>query len=387
MNTKINFLRKPIILTSLSSGIMCFILPIYCKFLGMNALEITGLSSIISLILILMRPFMGKAVDKFGRKSMLLLSLIISIIYYIIFAYANTSELIYTARIIEGIASALMGISISSILIDNSDENNFSESFGYINSFNSNGYILGTIVAFVVLSKFDFLEGWKFLFIIFAIAAIMAAFFVIRDVPENNKFIKSKVNTKSLSLDAKKLLLIVLLIAIAGSMLSSIFMIFMLDKFSNDVVSLAYVFFPALIFQSLFSGKIGEFSDKLGRKNSMILGLISDAIITIFIAFSSSTLILTILWTINSLLGVLYNVSEQAMYSKFTNTNPKGEMFGIYGLVCSLGSIVGPITGGFIYDNISPYLVFYLYGASMIIATILISVLIRSDKVIQAFDN
>lgn len=43
MNNKNNYLRKPLILTSLPLGVMSFLIPIYSKKLNMNAVEITGL--------------------------------------------------------------------------------------------------------------------------------------------------------------------------------------------------------------------------------------------------------------------------------------------------------------------------------------------------------
>lgn len=61
--SKENFnLKHILIINSLPIGVMSFFIPIYCKALKMNALEISGLFSMISFMLIILRPFMGRLI-------------------------------------------------------------------------------------------------------------------------------------------------------------------------------------------------------------------------------------------------------------------------------------------------------------------------------------
>ena len=185
---------------------MSFLIPIYSKKLNMNAVEITGLFSVISLILIIMRPILGKFVDKFGRKPILICSCIFFAISYAIFSVSNTVTLLYIARIFQGVATASMTISTYTIISDITKEENLSKSFGKINSYKSIGCLYGCIISFLISSFMRFTQGWKVLFIIFSIACIYAVIEVIKGVAESKKSIidKNDKNSKDISKDTKK---------------------------------------------------------------------------------------------------------------------------------------------------------------------------------------
>lgn len=379
MNNKNNYLRKPLILTSLPLGVMSFLIPIYSKKLNMNAVEITGLFSVISLILIIMRPILGKFVDNFGRKPILICSCIFFAISYAIFSISNTVTLLYIARIFQGIATASMTISTYTIISDITKEENLSKAFGKINSYKSIGCLYGCIIAFLISSFMRFTQGWKVLFIIFSIACIYAVIEVIKGVAESKKSVidKNDKNSKDISKNTKKLLVIIFITYLSSSMLGSIIMIYMQDKFTNDIFLLAYAFLPALLAESLFSKKIGAFSDKYGKKYSMMIGIIICGVVAIVTPGVNSLILLSILWIISTLSGVLYSLSEKNIYTSMNNKSSMGSMYSIYSIVCDFGLMIGPIIGGLLYDNVSSKVPFYLNGILMFILAILILILIK----------
>ena len=61
-------LQLPILLGCLGFGFLWFALPIYSKIIGASALEIGGMFSVFSLTIALLRPLIGIASDKLGRK-------------------------------------------------------------------------------------------------------------------------------------------------------------------------------------------------------------------------------------------------------------------------------------------------------------------------------
>lgn len=379
MNNKCSHLKKTMLLTSLPLGVMSFLIPIYSKKLNMNAVEITGLFSVISLILILTRPILGKLVDTFGRKPILIFSCIFFAISYAIFSISNTAITLYIARIFQGIATASMTISTYTIISDTTKEKNFSEAFGSIHSYKSLGYLYGCIIAFSILSFMRFTQGWKVLFIIFSIASIYAVFEVKTKVPESKKTeisVNNKFN-KNISKKIKKLLIIIFITYVSSSMLGSIIIIYMQDKFTNNILLLAYAFLPALLAESFFSKKIGIFSDNYGKKYSMMLGLIICGVVSIFTPSANSLILLSMLWIISTLGSVLYSLSEKNIYTNMTDKSSMGAMYSLYSIVCDFGLMIGPIIGGILYDKVSPQAPFYLNGTLMLISSILILILIK----------
>ena len=379
--SKNNFnMRLILILVSLPIGVMSFFLPIYSKSLDMNALEIAGLFSILTFTLIIIRPFIGKLIDKVGRKPVLIMAILIYSISYLIFSIATTTLLLYIARAIQGVASALMGISIYAIVADTHNLNNISKGFGKINSAKSTGNIYGCILSSLILSKFPLFRGWKILFVIFALAALFALFKVITTFKESrNVPVNKKLNIKNYSSNTIKLLFIVFISSLSSSMVSPILMIYLQDKITTDISGLALAFFPAMIVGSLLSVKIGEISDKLGKNKSMLIGMFIGGITVIILPSLKSVSTFSVIWTISSIGGILYNLAESGLYTQLNTAKDNGEIFGIYTLVCDLGVMIGPLLGGFLYETTSKTSPFYLNGIAMIIIATFIPILLKDD--------
>ena len=379
--SKNNFnMRLILILVSLPIGVMSFFLPIYSKSLDMNALEIAGLFSILTFTLIIIRPFIGKLIDKVGRKPVLIMAILIYSISYLIFSIATTTLLLYIARAIQGVASALMGISIYAIVADTHNLNNISKGFGKINSATSTGNIYGCILSSLILSKFQLFRGWKILFVIFALAALFALFKVITTFKESrNVPVNKKLNIKNYSSNTIKLLFIVFISSLSSSMVSPILMIYLQDKITTDISGLALAFFPAMIVGSLLSVKIGEISDKLGKNKSMLIGMFIGGITVIILPSLKSVSTFSVIWTISSIGGILYNLAESGLYTQLNTAKDNGEIFGIYTLVCDLGVMIGPLLGGFLYETTSKTSPFYLNGIAMIIIATFIPILLKDD--------
>lgn len=379
--SKNNFnMRLILILVSLPIGVMSFFLPIYSKSLDMNALEIAGLFSILTFTLIIIRPFIGKLIDKVGRKPVLIMAILIYSISYLIFSIATTTLLLYIARAIQGVASALMGISIYAIVADTHNLNNISKGFGKINSATSTGNIYGCILSSLILSKFPLFRGWKILFVIFALAALFALFKVITTFKESrNVPVNKKLNIKNYSSNTIKLLFIVFISSLSLSMVSPILMIYLQDKITTDISGLALAFFPAMIVGSLLSVKIGEISDKLGKNKSMLIGMFIGGITVIILPSLKSVSTFSVIWTISSIGGILYNLAESGLYTQLNTAKDNGEIFGIYTLVCDLGVMIGPLLGGFLYETTSKTSPFYLNGIAMIIIATFIPILLKDD--------
>lgn len=371
-------IKSILMLTSLSAGVMSFFLPIYSKNLDMNPLEISGLFSITAFILIILRPVIGKLVDKVGRKPILAIAVFIYAIAYLVFSVATTAVLLYTARALQGIASAFMGISIYAIVADTHDLNNISKGFGKVNSAQSTGNIYGCILAFIVLYRVSFLEGWKILFVIFAAAALFAFFKVITGFKESkNTYVNKGIDLKKYSKNTLKLLVIVFITSLASSMVAPVIMIFLQDKITTDISGLALAFFPSLLIASMLSEKVGGISDKLGKNKSMIIGMLICGSAYIILPNVSSVIMFTVIWTISSLGGILYDLSESGLYAQLNTENDNGEIFGVYTLVCDLGRMIGPLIGGALYKSLSQSSPFYLYGGMMLLVVVLIPILLK----------
>ncbi|MCE9598845.1 MAG: MFS transporter, partial [Spirochaetia bacterium] len=90
-------------------------------------------------------PVLGSLSDRFGRKSILLISLLGAGLDYIFMAFAPTLTLLFIGRIISGLTGASMTVA-SSYMADISDDKNRSANFGMIGAGWGVGFIAGPML-------------------------------------------------------------------------------------------------------------------------------------------------------------------------------------------------------------------------------------------------
>jgi MFS family permease len=113
-------------------GILSFVLPIYGKELGATALEVGGFFSATSLVPVVVRPFLGRALDRWGRRPFLLLGLLGYVVAMVMFCLADTVFLLTAARFVQGLGQAFLWLSAYTIVADVADETGRGHNFGTI---------------------------------------------------------------------------------------------------------------------------------------------------------------------------------------------------------------------------------------------------------------
>lgn len=141
-------LSFPLLLISLPLTVMDVLLPMYTSTLGLTPLQVTGLFSVFSLGLIIMRLITGYVTDKAGRKPVFIFGLMFYALSYVFYSNAKTMPLIYIGRGLQAIASASISISTCSMIADMNMKNN-AHNFGRINSYTDKGGLLGVILCFL----------------------------------------------------------------------------------------------------------------------------------------------------------------------------------------------------------------------------------------------
>ena len=94
-------IRSAIFWVSLPFGILHFVLPIYGTDLGAGALQIGLIFSAFFLTTVLMRPFVGAGLDRFGRRPFFIAGLSTYGLSMFAFALANQVWAVTTARVLQ----------------------------------------------------------------------------------------------------------------------------------------------------------------------------------------------------------------------------------------------------------------------------------------------
>jgi len=123
----------------------------------------------------------------------------------------------------------------------------------------------------------------------------------------------------------------------------------------------------------------GRIIDKIGRKKPLVFsGIITLLAIFLFLYGNYSTLFISvILWGIGQLLGLS---AFQALFADLVPRNLRGKVTGSMNFFTYISMAIGGVTGGLLYDNISPQAPFLLTAFLRALATLVVFFGIREPK-------
>lgn len=127
------------------------LLPLYAARFGSPPLVIGILQATYPMMQFLGAPILGRLSDRFGRKPVLIVSQIGTFIGFILLGFADTLLLLFVSRIIDGLSGANIGTAQAAIA-DSTTEKTRTQGLGLIGAAFGVGFVLGPIIAFIVLA-------------------------------------------------------------------------------------------------------------------------------------------------------------------------------------------------------------------------------------------
>ncbi len=370
-------LQWPILLGSLGFGILQFVLPIYGKQLGASALEIGGLFSIFSIMTVLFRPLVGWALDRLGRKLFFVMALVGYAATMALFSASGNLTGLYLARLAQGIASSLMWISAYTIATDLAPAKERGSAVGHVDEASAQGGLYGAFVGFTVLGFLPLLAGWRVLFAGYAVAAALGAGWAWKNVPETRPARPVQAERKqSFSWPLFRLMMIVFVTGLSTAMLGPLLLIFLQDKFTVDVRTLAWAFVPAVLVYSFLPSRMGRLSDRWGRVPLMAMGLAASGLVSLFMPGLASIGWLVALWVLEAIGLTAAAPAQEALVADLTGNEVRGAGYGLYTFAASLGATVGPLLGGWLYDAAGRATPFYLNGIVLLVSAAVVWVML-----------
>ena len=227
-------------------GVLGFLLPIYGKYLGASALEIGGFFTAMSLVPALIRPVLGRALDRFGRRPFLFLGLFGYLLATLVFSFADSVYLLLIARVFQGVGSAFLWISAYTMIADLARETRRVQEFGSVDEASYRGGLIGTIIGFSLVMGFEQITGfsferiWFWLFLLYLIPVGIAMYLGLTGTRETiSREIISQENRTKLSKHLLALMGIVLITGASQTMVWPLLMIFLQDRLGARIGILA----------------------------------------------------------------------------------------------------------------------------------------------------
>jgi MFS transporter, DHA1 family, multidrug resistance protein len=131
--------------------------------------------------------------------------------------------------------------------------------------------------------------------------------------------------------------------------------------------------------QFIFSPMAGNLSDRHGRKNLIIFGLLVNGLSQIAFGLSTELWMLFVCRFFTGVGSAFIVPPLMAYVADITTNKERGKAMGLIGAAISLGFMIGPGIGGFL-SNVSLHFPFYFGGSATILAGILSLIILPSIK-------
>jgi len=338
----------------LGFGIIIPLLPFYAESLGASAFMIGLLGTSFSLMQFLFSPIWGRWSDRVGRKPIILVGLMGSCLSYLGMALATSLPLLFAARIVGGIAGANIPTA-QAYIADVTTPENRARGMGMVGAAFGLGFIFGPAIGGILSRVSPETPMW------FAsalcLANCIAAWFLLPESRAVNPSTRSLGRMEAFrhAMSRPTLLLclgLFFLVTLAFSGFEATFAIFSEARFGFTASTIGFLFAFIGVVLALVQGVLVHKAVKMVGERRLIplaIGAVAIGLGLVPFAWSVPTLLVA--------LGVLAagmgfnSPSITAMVSKLADTDDQGGILGLAQSLSSLGRVVGPAWGGYLYDT------------------------------------
>lgn len=388
-NLPIKIIIFTVILDSVGIGIMIPVLPSLMtdvlpgKTVAEAAVWGGILASIFAVMQFICGPILGSLSDTFGRRPVILVSLIFMAFDYIIMGLATSVWMLLFGRVLGGITASTHSTAAAYVADISSSEQKAAR-FGYIGAGFGIGFVLGPIIG-GLLGEIGPRIPFFAAAIVSALNAAACYFFLPESLKNKNvkqfllrninPFNTFKVITKFDSL--KVFLLVFLLYSISTAVYAAIWPYFTAERFSWSpgmiglsltVYGVCFAFIQGVLVQPTIN--------LIGRYNTVLLGFGTEIVAMVLIAIITNGWFLIALTPLASL-GVIGQPALTALMSDQVDERNQGSLQGVISSLTALSMIITPLSMTWIlaqFSNQSSEI--YFPGAPFIASAILLTICI-----------
>lgn len=332
--------------------------------LGVNKSVIGLIEGIAESTASILKVFSGWFSDRIGnRKWLMAAGYGISTLSRPIVALATGWHHVMGSRFMDRVGKGVRTAPRDAIIAESAERAYLGRAFSFHRSLDTMGAVAGPALAFFFLGIFS--NDYRTVFWLSMIPGIIAVLIIILFITEKRTALtahpgRPKLTLKHFDWRFKFFVLITTIFAIGNS--SDVFLILRAQQIGIPTVMIPVVYLLFNLVYSLSAIPAGMAADRFGKKRVILLGYMLFAIIYYGFAVAADT---GTIWTLFVLYGLFMGLTEGVQKAFLATIIPaefKATAFGAYNTAVGLAMFPASLTGGWLWDNISPSATFY-YGA------------------------
>jgi DHA1 family multidrug resistance protein-like MFS transporter len=357
------------------------LLPFYIERFGVGGTELGWLMATYSLMQLICAPIWGIASDRYGRKPILAVGVLGYTLTLFMFGIAQSFLMMFIARSLSGILSSATMPTAMAYIGDNTPQKEKGKGMGQLGAMSGIGIVLGPLLGGLLST-----DSLSLPFFVGSGLAALALLLVIFLLPESKPASAATgdrppsieptptpkpVRTRDIYLrvilsPAGILLLLIFIMSFGMTNFQGMIGLYVVDKlnFTTTQVGSLWMVMGAMLIV-VQGALVGVLTEKFGDLKLIKVGLLGGALGFVFVAFAWNYLTTLLALGFFILAIALIGPALNSYISNFAGQH-QGTVMGLNSAFTSLGKVVGPLWGGYIYDINIEY-PFYSGAATLLI--------------------
>jgi multidrug resistance protein len=359
-------------------GLILPLLPFWAEKLGASPFEVGLILTVYALAQFLFTPVLGALSDRFGRRPVILVSLLIEALGFALTALAGTLPLLLAARFVGGLGASNIG-SAQAVVADVTAPKDRARGMGMVGAAIGLGFVIGPALGGMLAGFGATVPFWAAL-----VVALANALLVLLFMPETR--VRSVAHAEPLSPFAffagwkrasqnpaiVRLIVVSLLFTLAFTAMEAVFPLFSQDVFGWNATQNGYIFtYVGVLIVIMQGGLVGRLVKRFGERGVQVAGLALLAVGLALLPFGVTLGVLLLALALLSIGDGAVTPTNNALLSLATPAEAQGEILGLSQGMAGLGRMVGPMVAGWLFGiGIGlPYFV----GAGLVLLALLVA--------------
>lgn len=371
------FVFATMFLDIMGSTLLMPIVPYIVREYNSDALTVGVLSAIYSAAAFLAAPVLGRFSDRWGRRPVLLISVLGSAIGYLIFGIGGALWVLFLSRLIDGFTGGNIATAMAYIA-DVTPPRDRARNYAFGGVAFGLGFIVGPILSGALstlsLSAPAFAAG------ALSFSSFLFGFFFLPESLPKEKRSKDEIHLAQINPfgviaeisrlpNLGRLLSAMFILTLAYSGLFSYITVYTLNHFSATPLDNGTLFMVVGLFQMIGQGVIVyRLTPRYGEKKIALTGLALQALAYPLFVVVPGFGFLYPLAVISALGNAFARPTLDALVANSVAPHEQGRAAGAASGLYSLTSVLGPLAAGLAYDYISPASVFVAGGVLIALA-------------------
>ena len=337
-------------------GIVIPVLPLYAERFGASPLKVGLLLAVYSLMQAACAPILGRWSDRFGRRPVLLVSIIGSSLGFLMMGMARSLPLLFAGRVIDGITGGNISTA-QAYIADITPAHERSKGMGLIGAAFGMGFIFGPAIG-GVMSHFSLAAPLLFAAALTAMNAVAVYLFLPESLSKDRRAGTSeRVSIPQAWREARGSPLAVVVgtyffSTVAFSLLTGTYPLFAAHRFGYGAPQVGYIFAGMGIVGAMVQGGLMcRLVRAFGDKRLTIAGTFLLAMSLFLLPMSRTAVILYVATAGIGLGHALSTAPLNGLASKAAGPAAQGRVLGAMQSASSFARIIGPVLGGWMLNQ------------------------------------